>query len=133
MTLPRRAHLGLRLSSTPESRGAGLVVHAVAEQSSAEHAGVIAGDRLLAIGEQRVHDLESARRLPKALAPGAALDLVVQRGDSVLTLSGGVTEFPLDQHAGAHVRLDEVRVGAHRLRAISVLPDGSPSHPAVYY
>ncbi len=132
-TLPRRAHLGLRLSSTPGARGAGLVVQAVAEQSSAEHAGVLAGDRLLAIGEERVEGLDSARRSLKALAPGDTLTLVVQRGEDELTLNGAVAEFPLEQHAGARVGLDEVRVGAHRLRAIAVLPDEPGPHPVVYF
>jgi pimeloyl-ACP methyl ester carboxylesterase len=132
--LPRRAHLGLRLASTPDAGAAGgLAVHAVAEQSSAERAGVQTGDRLVAIGDERVLELESARRLLKALLPGDALDLVVRRGKDELVLRGVVTEFPLERHAGARVGLDEVSVGPHRLRAIAVLPERAGPHPVVYF
>jgi pimeloyl-ACP methyl ester carboxylesterase len=133
--LPRRAHLGLRLASAPDAdaAGGGLAVHAVAEQSSAERAGVQTGDRLLAIGDVRVRDLETARRLLKALMPGDALDLVVRRGGEELVLRGVVAEFPLERHPGARVGLDEVSVGAHRLRATAVLPERPGPHPVVYF
>jgi pimeloyl-ACP methyl ester carboxylesterase len=109
------------------------MVRAVAEASSAAQAGVRTGDRLVAIGNQRVNELESTRALLKGLAPGDALDLVVLRDGEELVLRGVVAEFPLEEHQGARVGLDEVRVGSHRLRAIAVMPEQRGPHPVVYF
>src|SRR6188508_3393121 len=115
--LPRRAHVGLRLGSSPApaAAGGGLLVRGVAAGSCAERAGVREGDRLLELGGASVGELPSARALLRALSPGDALELALRRGDELLRLRETVQAFPLEVHAGARVLLDEVAVRGHRL------------------
>jgi pimeloyl-ACP methyl ester carboxylesterase len=94
---------------------------------------VLEGDRLREIGGASVGDLPSARGLLRALSPGDALELALRRGDQVLRLRETVQAFPLEEHAGAHVLLDEVAVRGHRLRAIGIVPEREGPVPCVYF
>jgi uncharacterized protein len=132
--LPRRGYVGLQVAPAetgPEGRG--LYVRAVAKGGAAERAGALPGDRLIAIGDSTVSDLNTVRRLLRELHTDDALRITVLRGERDLVLHDEVHPFPVEQHEGAEIVLDEVQVGEHRLRAIALLPDTPGPHPVVYY
>jgi uncharacterized protein len=133
--LPRRSYVGLQIApGTGVSDGApGLYVRSVAAGSAAERAGARAGDRLLALGNCPVSELNGVRQLLRGLGVGAALELQVLRGREVLDLLGEVRAYPVEQHAHGRVLLEQVHVGPHRLRAICVLPETAGPHPVLYY
>jgi len=133
--LPRRGYIGLTLASKPERRGdaSGLLVRAVALRSDAESAGIRPGDLLVSIDQNPVTDLAEVRSLLRGLWVGNPLLLDVLRSDVQLTLEARVSEYPLEQHAGARTLLDQVRGPNGLLRAIAVVPDTRGPHPVLYY
>ncbi len=86
--LPREESLGLTVepltSETAErfklSARAGVVVTAVAPDSSGAEAGIRAGDAILEVNRQPVTDVGGFRRLMAAVRPGDVVPVYVQRG-----------------------------------------------------
>lgn len=108
-------------------------MRAVAGGSSAELAGARPGDRLIAIGQEAVTDIHAARRLLRALGTGDELHVRVEREGQSIELHCPVRPFPTEQHAHAETYLAQVNVGAHRLRAVVLLPEAPGPHPVLYY
>src|SRR5690349_10926361 len=98
--LHRRGYVGLTLGSAP-ARGGGLVVRAVAPGSSADHAGVAAGDVLTHLDRNPTVDLVEVRTLLRGLRPGDPLLLDVVRHGEARSLTTTVAAFPVEQHEGA--------------------------------
>ena len=133
-SLPRRAHLGFtldRVAGTADGRA--LVIGGVRPGSSADLAGVLAGDRLLCFDGKRLTGSADVRNSARGLAVGAHFELVVERSGVELTLSGVAIALPTEEYSNARVLLEEVRAGDQRLRAIVVLPERPGPHPVVYY
>ena len=87
---PPRPWLGLYATEADEA----IVVGGLANGGPAERAGVRAGDRILAVGEDRVTDLAGLwRRVWASGAPGAAISLRLQRDDATV----GVTVTSADR------------------------------------
>jgi hypothetical protein len=78
---PLRGRLGLEFGE--ES----LTVKAVLAGSAAHRAGVRAGDRVLALGGQKVKTLAALQRLASAVAPGKAIALKLSRAHSEVSLT----------------------------------------------
>lgn len=137
--LPRRAYVGLQLASAPGTVGGqrGLWVRGVAPGSSAEAAGVLAGDLLTHVDQNAAADLHEVRLLLRAVRSGAPLTLRVVRvegaGASALELHTHVQGFPVEQYPGAATLLDQVRVGEHYHRVIAVVPKSATPCPVLYY
>jgi pimeloyl-ACP methyl ester carboxylesterase len=133
--LPRRGYVGLQLAPLPDASGEmpGLYVRSVAVGSAAARAGAKAGDRLLALGKQPITDMNSARAVLRSLTPGDPLQIRVLRAGAAVDLVDEVRGFPVEQHAHAQVVLEHVQLGAHRLRAIALLPESAGPYPVVYY
>ncbi len=126
-TLERRGHVGLVLESS------GLVVKSVVPGSSAHAAGARPGDRLVHIDHNAAHDLNEVRLLLRGLRAGAPLLLGVERGGQPAVLESEVMPFPLEEHVGARVVLDAVRVRGHLLRVYAVVPEAKGPHPVLQY
>jgi hypothetical protein len=133
--LPRRGYVGLQVAPVADTgpAGPGLFVRSVAKGSSAERAGARAGDRLVAIGEATVSDMNTARRLLRGLRANDELRIGVQRDGGRLDLVDRVRAYPTEQHASGQIQLEQVQVGEHRLRAVALVPDSPGPHPVVYY
>jgi pimeloyl-ACP methyl ester carboxylesterase len=106
---------------------------AVAPASSAEHAGVRAGDRLLSVDRNPARDLTEVRTLLRGLSAGDPLLLEVARGSETLLFESVVLEYPLERHSGARTLLGQVACDGRWLRAIAVVPEAPGAHACVYY
>jgi uncharacterized protein len=139
--LPRRGFVGLQIEPLPDqapgargsTAGSGLLVRAVSQGSSAHRAGARVGDRLIAISDTPIGEINTARRLLRELRTGEALRVHVLRGTQTLELTGVVRPFPVEQHAHAVSKLLQVNVGETRLRAIALVPETPGPHPVLYY
>ncbi len=81
---PPRPWLGLYATEADEA----LVVGGLANGGPAERAGVRAGDRILAVGEERVTDLAGLwRRVWASGAPGATITLRLQRDEATVGIT----------------------------------------------
>src|SRR5688572_13603428 len=108
--LARRAYLGLDVQ--PSAPGAAsLSIRAVAGPGPAARAGVRPGDRLIAVGDRPVHDLEGLVAVTRTLEPGRSIALAVERAGEVLNLAANPTPLPTESFAAGEVRLDHVRAG----------------------
>ena len=98
------AELGLRVS---EGALSGVHVKSVLRGSAGEHAGLSAGDELLAVDGWRLRRLEDARQW---LHPGQAFDVLLVRDQRVRTLrvtpapAPGAVQLRLDDQAAAPAR-----------------------------
>ncbi len=75
----------------------GLLITEVVRRGPADKAGVMAGDRLLKIGGIQVTTQGQVRDALGKRKPGDKLDLDVQRGGKVMTLSVEVGSMPVDE------------------------------------
>ncbi len=129
-TLPRRAHLGIEVSSGAVTQ-AGLRVVGVAASSTAERAGIVPGDVVVNIDERSVDNVAQLVACVGRLVSGERLRITVLRNGDTLELSASIsalaTESPL-------VCLDHV-VGPSDtwLRCIHTTPATPGPHPAIFY
>jgi hypothetical protein len=80
----RRAALGTMPDFT--YRGPGVRVEKVIEGSAAEEAGILAGDVLVAMDDEKIADLRDYSRLLKAHRPRDLVELTIERGGETVTL-----------------------------------------------
>lgn len=114
--LRRRCSLGLEL------RRGGTEVARVADEGTAGAAGVLVGDRLLAVNGQSP-DAERLAEMGRLLERHDAVTFEVERRGRLVTLEGTLLSAPLERVAGADVRLGHVVVaGGDRLRTITTVP-----------
>jgi pimeloyl-ACP methyl ester carboxylesterase len=114
--LRRRCSLGLELR-----RGSAEVVR-VAEEGTAGAAGVLVGDRLLAVNGESA-DAERVAEIGRLLERHDPVTFEVERRGKLFTLEGTLLAAPLERVAGADVRLGNVVVaGGDRLRTITTVP-----------
>src|ERR1041385_6970294 len=95
--LPRRGYVGLHVGTSPTS-GGGLLVRAVAPQSSAAAAGVCAGDVLTHLDENPAVDVLEVRHLLRALRAGDPLLVDVRRDGRPMRFEARVAAFPVEEH-----------------------------------
>lgn len=138
--LPRRGYVGLQVAPVAATgpEGPGLYVRSVAAGSAAERAGALPGDRLIAIAEHPVQDMNAARKHLRQLRAGSPLHVSVLRGNRSVgmqrvELHDTVRPFPVEQHEHGRIELGHVRVGSHRLRTVALVPDGPKPHPVLLY
>ncbi len=131
--LKRRGFIGMQIAPLAGSEEQGLLVRSVAVGSSAQHAGIEAGDRLLAIGEIRATEMNAVRAALRGLEAGSELHVDVLRGQQVLRCVGEVRPYPTELHAHGRIELGQVQVAQTRLRTVALVPDGPGPHPVVYY
>jgi uncharacterized protein len=127
--------MGLQVAPVPDTAppGPGVFVRRVETGSPAARAGAKAGDRLLSVNGTQTTDVNSVRQLLRRLGPTQMFHLTLERAGSVLTLSGQVRAFPVEQHEHGRVELAQVEVSGARLRAILLLPEGVGPFPTLYY
>jgi hypothetical protein len=75
----------------------GLLVTEVVRRGPADKAGLAAGDRILKLGGAKVATQEQLRAVLSKHKPGDKLDLEVERGGKVLTLSAEVGSPPVEE------------------------------------
>ena len=91
-----RGWLGVELSSVPEAELApGLTVTSVLRQGPADQAGVMVGDRIVAVNEQPALNANLVSRLIAHAAPGTPVHLQILRGDDLVTLQAQSGERPV--------------------------------------
>ena len=115
------------------SEGDGLPVRAVLPRSSAEIAGVQAGDVLTHLDHNPVVDLIETRKLLRAFVPGDPLVLGIRRGADAFAVETEVVPLPEERYEGARVELGQIDVRGASLRTISVVPTGTGPFPVVYF
>ena len=134
--LRRRAYIGLELSEPrgrdPQAGAVGLLVEHVDAGGPSERADVHIGDHVLAIGEDRLANLEQARRVVAALPHAQSVHVELLRAGKPVTVDVVPTPLPLEPLPAGHIELDEVRWDAYRLRAIWSFPAQPPPHPLVW-
>jgi Zn-dependent M28 family amino/carboxypeptidase len=81
---PRRVTLGVRLES---SSGNVLKVEGVLPDSPAQRAGIQAGDRIVALGEQKIESLAELQRMLANFQAGTTVMVEILRGGEQLRLS----------------------------------------------
>jgi len=75
-----RVALGISMSDQPGDQGAGALVTNVSVASPAAQAGLVPGDRIVAIDRQSVSSYIDVQRIVAASAPGSQLSVDVLRG-----------------------------------------------------
>jgi pimeloyl-ACP methyl ester carboxylesterase len=135
--LRRRAYIGLELSAQRAADGseqdeAGLLVEHVDAGGPSERAGLLIGDRVLAVGGCRLVELEQARRLVAALPPREPVSIEVERAGRSELFHAVATELPREQLPVGRIELDELSWDGYRLRAIWSFPPQPPPHPLVW-
>lgn len=126
--LLRRCSLGLEL------RRGSLEVSRVAEEGTAAAAGIVPGDRLLAVNGEAA-DPDRIEDIARLLSRHDPLTFEIERNGKLLTLDGTLLAAPLERIAGAEVRLGHVVVGTgDRLRTITTVPSSiAPPFTAVLF
>lgn len=120
--LPRRALLGVQV-------GRALDVERVIEGGAAAAAGVVAGDRLVALDGGVLRDPSDLAARARTLRGGARVTFAVQRGDAKIECSGTAPPYPVEP--GVLVR-HVVSRGA-RLRTFFTIPEHEGPKPAMLY
>ncbi|MFU8815564.1 MAG: S1C family serine protease [Pseudomonadales bacterium] len=91
-----RGWLGVELSRTPQSELAvGLTVTSVLHQGPADRAGVMVGDRIVAVNQQPALNATLVSRLIAHAAPGSPVSLQILRGDNLVNLQARSGERPV--------------------------------------
>jgi hypothetical protein len=126
--LERRCSLGLEVRAKT-----GEVIH-VTRGGTAAEAGVEAGDRLVSINEKELRSDAELSAIARGLRRGARVELGVERGGELLRLEAAMAPAPVEQLAGASVRLGHVTVGGYRLRTLVTTPlNARPPFPLVLH
>lgn len=129
--LPRKAALGFSTTTQDDS----LMVRAVDEDSPAQVAGLLAGDRLVAINQNKLDLPHLGEGLLEGTDGGQPLHLNVKREDQTLSIRFTPDAAPFEDIPGmdSHYGVAEMQDGA-RLRTIISRPSGSqgPS-PALFF
>jgi M6 family metalloprotease-like protein len=124
---PQPAYLGIQVAAPAEGE---LVVADVAADSPAAQAGLLKGDRLLALLDQPLAKADALRELLKTQHPGDTITLRVRRGDGEADVKVvlGATSRPLTlsaQRATLGVKVGD-NAGADGVKVTEVTP-GSPA------
>jgi len=132
--LPRRSVLGLQFELSDRS-GPGLLIGSVARGSTAERAGMRAGDRLTSVG--RIGTLERDAALREELARtvvGTPIALRWYRdANRAYRAAPSLGPLPTERVPGSRVRYDAVRVADSRLRLIVSEPDAADAAWLIFY
>lgn len=132
-TLPRRAHLGLRLGPFVRGSVGALVAH-VGEGGPAARAGLRIGDVIVAADGKLLTESSSLGLAVRECGCGRPLSLSVRRDDAHLSLDVTLDPLPPEPptDAGVDVEYGDVSWhsdahGAHRLRSLVTKPMGALS------
>jgi uncharacterized protein len=115
--LARRGSLGLEL------RASTLEVLRVVPGSTSDVAGVMPGDVIATIDGEAIDDGAHLARVARSLRPGARVVYLVERGRVAHVLESIVVPAPIEEIAGADVKLGHVPSSdGYRLRTIATVP-----------
>lgn len=78
----------------------GVIISHVEEDSPAAKAGLVRGDILLEIGEEAVNNFPELRSALSGYDPGETVDLTVQHGDDMLTMSATLGDLDGNPYLG---------------------------------
>lgn len=129
--LPRKASLGLRLSTVQGTSGA-RVDDVIPGQSGAA-LGVQKGDLVVQAGGRPITDPASLVDFTTTLTRGDAVEIKVIRNGKDVTLRGKAIGRPLEAYAGAKVDYGSVAFRDGQLRDIMVTPAGVAEPPVLFY
>ena len=86
-----RAALGISMSDQSGDNGAGALVTNVSVASPAAQAGLVPGDRIVAIDGQSVSSYNDVQRIVSASAPGSRLSVDVLRGTMRISVTAALS------------------------------------------
>jgi ubiquinone biosynthesis protein UbiJ len=103
---PSRGFLGVRMD--PEHEGDGVRIDETVEGSPARKAGIAAGDVILAVNGKAVNAVPELAEVVGSMKPGAAVTLVILRGEKKMELALELATFPTATLEPEEVEEDEV-------------------------
>jgi pimeloyl-ACP methyl ester carboxylesterase len=132
--LVRRTYLGLQFDLS-DREGPGLLVERVMPNSTADAAGMVAGDRLTSVGQvQVIKEFDELRAELQRFPPGARIPLRWYRGSNrVIRVSPPLATLPIEEMPGSLVRYEFVSVDGIRQRLIVSEPVASEPLGLVLY
>ena len=132
--LDRRTFLGLQFDLSDQS-APGLLVQRVLPGSTAETAGVVAGDRLTSVGEVQVlNEFDELRAELKRTPAGSRILLRWYRGPNrVYRVAPPLATLPAEEMPGSLVRYESVSVDGIAQRLILSVPVDTDARGLVFY
>ena len=139
--LPRRAFLGAALLEVSDSlardrnleKPGGVLVDYVLDGSTAESIGLLNGDIILSANEKHAGSTSAFIRQISGFSEGDPIELTIQRGTTILTLTGNMAGFPPETSPYARVIYDQVPFEDGYVRTIIHKPDRPGKHPALFF
>ncbi|NVK86686.1 MAG: alpha/beta fold hydrolase [Gammaproteobacteria bacterium] len=132
--LKPRGMLGLMGEQTVSEQG--MLVERVAPNSTAAKLGILQGDRVVKLNQKNIKAFSDLITLMSPMRADEKIELVVQRGDKTLTLSGTLQARPQESSTDFNVIADVVTVGNDHLRSYIYQPNDlakDEQRPAVFY
>ncbi|WP_181163789.1 alpha/beta fold hydrolase [Pontibacter mangrovi] len=137
--LKRRADLGLRVSSLPDSLArehrlrSGLLATGTLPASTADALGIRQGDILLSINKKQLTAPVELYELNQSMQLGQDLDVRLLRKGKKIRLQGKMQPRPLEHSSNAQVRYGQVAFRGGLLRTITYSPRQAGRHPAILF
>jgi S1-C subfamily serine protease len=137
----RRGFLGIRLRrASAASESLGVPVAGVIPGSPADSAGILAGDRILAVNGQEVHGSDEVTALVQGMRPGEDVELTVLRATEIspvrVTLGATFPQPPVGPRAMSQSDAEQLKQELKRLdqekaqleERLRALQETSPDH-----
>jgi uncharacterized protein len=125
--LTRRSFFGIECSK----RDKHCTVSSVAQGSTAEAAGIHAGDELLTINGESVSSPEQIIELERKFRTGSTIQFAIRKAQDTVTKSISAVALPMEQTDGLDTLYKTVNADGVLYRAIITKPKDNAKHPAV--
>ncbi len=139
--LPRGGYLGARIVPVPDEvrdrlklePGNGVLIGEVMGGSTAEAAGLKAGDVLLALNGAKIASPGAFVQAVSGRKAGAEITLELRRGDDVRTEKFALKGRPMERSDDFEILYGSVSSRAGNLRTIVTRPKGTGKYPALFF
>jgi len=126
--LARRPWITFQIQPGPE----GVKIGEIAKGGAAEKGGLLAGDKLVRIGERPVRGPMDVGLSIAGRKVGEKIAIAVERGGKPVEVSITLEAFPKETGEGFETAYGSVVAGGHKLRTILTKPVGAGPFPAVF-